>query len=183
MKIVSALKNARGFTLVELIVVIGIIGVLSSIVYANFGSARTVARDEVRKTSVKDLELAIRLYKAQNGTYPDAGCGTSAGNFAGPGPSGAAWANSCDEYIDGLTPDFIAQLPQDPNQEQDSNKGFYYRSDGISYKLMVYNTVETKVVTSATDEFARCPSFSSCGGSSTDRAKTYTVYSANAAQW
>lgn len=180
MKNIFKYRSNSGFTLVELMVVIGIIGILASIVYASFGSSRSLARDEVRKTSVKDLELAIRLYKAQNGTYPAQGCGTGT-QFAGPGSAGSSGYASCANYITGLTPDFIAQLPTDPSSEE-GGVGFFYRSDGTNYKLIVLNSVETKLITSYNDEFARCPS---AGGvcPATAPTKTYGVYSAGATGW
>ncbi len=59
------ITRSLGFTLVELMVVISVIGILSSIVYANFGSARASARDDIRKSALKEVQLAIELYKAQ----------------------------------------------------------------------------------------------------------------------
>ena len=172
---------SRAFTLVELFVVIAIIGILTAVVYANFGQARAVSRDEVRKTSVKDLELAIKLYKAQNGTYPPQGCTSGATSFAGPGTESFTWAASCANYITGLTPDFIAQLPTDPRTE-DGGVGFFYRSNGTDFKLMVFNSLEVKTVLTG-DEFGRCPNFASCGGAAADRARTYAVYSSGAITW
>jgi len=81
-------KSRRGFTMVELLVVISIIGILTTILYANFSQGRLQARDKVRKAELKELQLAIELYKAQNDSYP---------------------AN-----LSALTPDFIDQVPDDP---------------------------------------------------------------------
>ncbi len=175
--------NISGFTLVELIVVISIIGILASIVYANFGSARGAARDYVRAAAVKELQLAIELYRAQFGVYPSSGCTASGtANWAGPGPGTGSFV-SCTNYINGLVPDFIASLPTDPLSENTSNVGYYYRSNGSSYKLMSFNAVEAKLVTSADHELARCPDFTTCGGGVSDRTRTYATFSAGATTW
>jgi prepilin-type N-terminal cleavage/methylation domain-containing protein len=174
----------QGFTLVEMMVVVSIIGILASIIYANFGSARALSRDDVRKSALKETQLALELYKAQHGSYPLTGCGAGAGVWAGPGPTGGAFtsAQSCTVYIPGLAPGFIAVLPADPSRENEAGFGFYYRSDGASYKL-VNNAVEQKLISSYNDEFARCPQ---TGGGCTGASPVgthYAVYSSGAVQW
>jgi prepilin-type N-terminal cleavage/methylation domain-containing protein len=54
-------KMDLGFTLVELMVVVSVIGILSSIVYANFGSARGAARDDIRKSSLEEVQVGTRI--------------------------------------------------------------------------------------------------------------------------
>ncbi len=184
-------KYTQGFTLIELTVVVAIIGMLSAVLYANFDDARKQARDKARMTSLKELQLAIELYKAQNGSYPTAGCSAGTDKFAGPGSENRTDLVSCTgtaQYISqlGFIPDFISALPIDPKSETVSNQGIYYRSDGTSYKLMFLDTVETATVTSYGDEFARCPAVTGSGEgcpSSTPPAATYAVYSVGAETW
>jgi prepilin-type N-terminal cleavage/methylation domain-containing protein len=179
MPINSMNMKQKGFTLVELMVTVSIIAILSSIIYASFDQARAQARDKARLSSLKEVQLALEVYRAQNGSYPIAGCG--AASFAGPGP-GSAGFSQCGDYIVGLVPDFIDRLPVDPRFENDSNRGFYYRSDGNSYKLMSYDVVEAQVIGAYGEEFARCPgAMGACGGAVP--ATTYAVYSAGAEDW
>ncbi len=174
----------KGFTLVEMIVVVAVIGILASIVYANFGAARAAARDDVRKSALKEMQLSLELYRAQYGTYPVTGCGAGASAWAGPGPVGSfPSGQSCNDYIPGLVPDFIPSLPTDPNRENEAGIGYYYRSDGTSYKLLS-NAIEQKVINSYNDEFARCPQTGApgCTGGS-PATNEYAVYSAGGVQW
>ncbi|MFM2339891.1 MAG: hypothetical protein RLZZ360_527 [Candidatus Parcubacteria bacterium] len=172
-----------GFTLVELMVVVSVIGILSSIVYANFGGARAGARDDVRKSALKEMQLAIELYKAQYGNYPPSGCSAGAGVWTGPGPTGSfPNAVTCDMYIAGLMPDFIAQLPTDPTRENELGIGYYYQSDGVSYKLLS-NAIEQKMVTSYSDDYARCPGQGGSCPAATPPTAVYAVYASGAAQW
>lgn len=59
-----------GFTLMELLVVVAIIGMLASVVIANVGSARSQARDAQRQTDMKNIELALELYYDEHNEYP-----------------------------------------------------------------------------------------------------------------
>ena len=180
----SAPVPKKGFTLIEVMVVISIIGILVSILVLSFDQARKHSRDSARKAALKQLQLAIETYKAQNGVYPPQGCGTVGTQWAGPGPISASWGASCSQYITGVTPDFIAVLPTDPNQENVDNVGMLYRTDATqqAYKLLSHADVETDYVTSFSDEFARCPSaVGACAASLQNNV--YAVYSKGAESW
>ena len=152
-----------GFTLVELIVVIAIIGILTSIVLANLAGARAGARDDIRKTDLKNLQAAIELYKAQNGYYPLRGCIDAldpVGYWSGANPESHPSVEQCTNYIEGLVPDYIPALPIDLNPTL-NNSGYIYRTDANvnpkAYKIMAWNSLEVKRVSDYDDEFARCP--------------------------
>ncbi len=66
----SARSIKLGFTLIELLVVISIIGILAVLVSANLNSARSRARDAVRKSDIKNIQTALRLYYNDKGSYP-----------------------------------------------------------------------------------------------------------------
>ncbi len=59
-----------GFTLIELIVVIAIIGILSAIVSVILSTSRTKALDTVRIKHMDEIGKAIELYYADNKRYP-----------------------------------------------------------------------------------------------------------------
>ncbi|MBY0328718.1 type II secretion system GspH family protein [Patescibacteria group bacterium] len=54
----------------ELLVVIAIIGILASVVLASLNTARAKARDARRKSDLKQITIALELYKNDTGTYP-----------------------------------------------------------------------------------------------------------------
>lgn len=63
-------KKNKGFTLVELLVVISIIGILSTFAIVSLNSAREKARDALRKGDMAQLRTALNLYYDDNNMYP-----------------------------------------------------------------------------------------------------------------
>ncbi len=62
----------RGFTLVEILIVVVILGILAAIVVPQFTNAANDARAGNLATQLKSLQNQIELYAAQNnGAYPD----------------------------------------------------------------------------------------------------------------
>ena len=179
-------KSQSGFTLVELLVVLAIIGVLAAIVTINFDQARKSARDKARKSDLQSLQLAVELYKSQNGRYPDRCPDATGSNWSGPGDWDLSGFITCENYISGLTPDYIPALPTSPKNEYETNRGFMYKTDGKSYKIVVVNAVERDLITSYGDEFARCPrvcaSQPACANA-TPNSNDYAVYSPGAECW
>ncbi|MBI4268411.1 type II secretion system protein [Candidatus Uhrbacteria bacterium] len=58
--------NTRGFTLVELLVAVGIIGVLASVSMFSISEARAKARDTRRVQDVRELSKALDIYATTN---------------------------------------------------------------------------------------------------------------------
>lgn len=59
-----------GFTLIELMVVIAIIGILTGLVGGNYLSSRARARDAERKNDLRQVQSALEMYHNDNGRYP-----------------------------------------------------------------------------------------------------------------
>ncbi|MCA9365263.1 type II secretion system protein [Candidatus Kaiserbacteria bacterium] len=133
-----------GFTLVELLIVVAIMGILGSILYLSFPNIRAESRDLERQSDLRALQIAIELYKKKHGRYPE-GC-RGANNWSGDPAS--SYACSGDQpYILGLAPEFIPVLPYDPKLNG-ANSGYVYvtNADGSVYKLMAMRTVEAEKV-------------------------------------
>lgn len=61
----------KGFTLVELLVVISIIGILATLLLVSFNGAQMQARDTTRKSDLKQYQTALEVYANRNdGLYP-----------------------------------------------------------------------------------------------------------------
>lgn len=70
MKFRNTLQHARGFTLIELMVVILIIGVLAALVVPKVMSRPDEARMTAAKADIATISQALNLYKLDNQRYP-----------------------------------------------------------------------------------------------------------------
>jgi general secretion pathway protein G len=71
-------RLSRGFTLIELMVVLVILGVLAALVVPNVLSRADDAKITAAKSDVSTLMQALKLYKLDNGRYPQQEQGLSA---------------------------------------------------------------------------------------------------------
>jgi len=64
------MKDSRGFTLAEVLIVIALLGILASIVVLNFGGSDRPANERALKGNLQALRSAVALYKADHGQWP-----------------------------------------------------------------------------------------------------------------
>jgi prepilin-type N-terminal cleavage/methylation domain-containing protein len=144
-------KNTHGFTLVELLVAIAIIGVLSSIVIASMNGARRNSDYLKRVADLGQVKLALTNYQLKYGRYP-----TTGGGWSGYGScwvSGSATGNI--NYIPLLvTERLIARLPVDIRSTATCTNEitYIYRSDGRDYKLIAHSAPDVTIAISKNPE-------------------------------
>lgn len=120
------LKFNKGFTLIELLVVVALIGVLATLVLANLNAARQRGRDAQRKSDLRNIQTALRLYYNDYGKFPTS---TDGRNIEGCGDGGinvCPWGSPF--QAGGNT--YMSTLPGDPI--------YYYRytqTDADTYTL------------------------------------------------
>jgi general secretion pathway protein G len=101
----SALKSRQGFTLVELMVVIVIIGLLATVVAINVLPSQDKAMVGKAKADIAVLEQAIETYRLDNLVFPEDAQGLQALVSA---PAGLAQP---ERYRPG---GYVRRLPEDP---------------------------------------------------------------------
>lgn len=70
MKINYRTFKKGGFTLIELMVVIAIIGILTAIVSSNFGASKAKSRDAKRVSDLAQIQLTLELFFDRCNNYP-----------------------------------------------------------------------------------------------------------------
>lgn len=134
-------QKQSGFTIVELLIVIVIIGILAAITIVAFNGSQARARDAGRIAKVKSIEKAIALYYTDNGTYPPILDGH--GRETTCGSQTESWGH-CDRNK--TLADSLAKYTSiDPTSLSDATQGnyfYHYTSQATNnyqtYGLMVY---------------------------------------------
>ena len=67
---ISLKKRNQGFTIVELLIVIVVIGILALLVITTYSGIQAKARNSKRQTDVASLQTQIEAFFSQNGYYP-----------------------------------------------------------------------------------------------------------------
>ena len=126
--ILNKKDGRKGFTLIELMIVIVIIGILATLLIPRIMERPEEARRIKAKMDIKTIESALKLYKIDSGTYPTTEQGLEAlVKKPETSPLPKKWRDG--GYVEG-------SVPNDP-----WGNPFYYTSpgsDGRDYEIMSY---------------------------------------------
>jgi general secretion pathway protein G len=140
-----SIRKQGGFTLLELLIIIVIVGILGIVIIPNLIDAPKKNRDTQRKTDLRAVQKGLEDYFVANNSYP---------TVANPTPVNVGLAATLSK-----TPDpIIKPLPTDPDHAKTTP--YYYVSDGKTYHLVacleIPTVTGTNVVAKSNYTYATC---------------------------
>jgi len=131
----AAHLQLRGFTIVELLIVVVVIAILATITVVAYTNIQARARDSQRQQDVKTIAKALELYYLDKGAYPAGSGATTTGmNTAWSTTVDSSWSN----LKSALVPAYISDLPTDPGNTSGSDPRF-----SGSYGYAYYSNTST----------------------------------------
>jgi general secretion pathway protein G len=126
--------SKTGFTLMEIMIVIAILGILATLVMGAYLASMKKGRDIRRKADLSQLTKAMDMYNADLGNFPvsDNGLIRGCGDTASPPLTDCQWGKPWTLKVNGTDMQYEAQLPQDPVS---GHKYYYSSSDGTYFQL------------------------------------------------
>lgn len=135
----------KAFTFIELLVVLGIIAVIATFAISTFRGAGEKARDAERKSDLKNIQTALRIYYNTYNTYPAnpaatdyrmSACGSACTNAC---PWNNAW--SCGTTV------YMASLPGDPKSGNPAYRYTQINSDNYTLQACLERTNDAQGIT------------------------------------
>ena len=134
-------SEPRGFTIVELLIVIVVIAILAAITIVAYNGIQANARDSARISKVKAISKAIELYYVNNDRYPPIHDGVGAETTCGSQTENWGHCDRNKQLADMLAP-YMTIDPTSLSSATQGNYFYHYTSQSgdshQSYGLMVY---------------------------------------------
>lgn len=100
-------QSTKGFTIIELLVVIVVIGILASLTIFGYGNWRASTNDSERKNDIQQVATALSAYAIQKNTY------VATGSACGVGGNGNGWLSVTSTEVAGYSAKSILGCLQD----------------------------------------------------------------------
>jgi len=158
------MKSKKGFTLVELLVVIGIMSILATVVVVQINGSKERSRDSLRKADLLKIATALEFYRTDNKSYPslDPSDTTNLNTVMNSGLTAA------------LVPTYLPAMPTDPKNPASTkyDQQYQYASSATLgtkstsftlYAVLEKPTAEDKITVPDPIGTGNCPKYVKTG--------------------
>ena len=142
-------RNSRGFTLVEILIVVIILGILAAIVIPQFTNASNDARNSSVASTLQTLRGQIELFKIQHADTPPAATALAIVLGGKTNPT-----DTTQTAATGTLGPYVQSFPTNPangwstaTQTAAANYGWVYNVSGGTYTISASNTTGTGTLT------------------------------------
>ncbi len=137
--IMNLMKRERGFTLVELTIVISIMLILASVGVSNYIFSLKKSHDATRKSDLATITKAIQAFANDFGGYPASENGKLvACDYNNAGLIACNWGQPFSVFKGGKVITYLGKMPSDP----DTSRNYYYEADATNGTFNLYAALE-----------------------------------------
>jgi prepilin-type N-terminal cleavage/methylation domain-containing protein len=124
--------GSRGFTLIEILIVVAIIAILASVVLVGLGPTQQAGRDSRRLSDLSETQNGLELYYNKCGYYPGTAAPTSCGTYS----ANNSWSGMSTALTGSAIG--ISNVPNDPS----AGKTYQYGTDAAGDTYVIQATLE-----------------------------------------
>lgn len=140
------LQRSGGFTLLEILLVVGIIALLAGVVIIAINPARQLAtvRNTERKSDLKEVHSAMQQFYIDHSYYPASSSLSTLSEICNTGTASTSVTGQCDNLTDlsALVPDYLVAIPADPNVTTADGTGYQILENPSRHLILIATGAE-----------------------------------------
>jgi len=162
--------NRKGFTLIEILIVVAIIAILASIVLVGLGPTQQSGRDARRLADLHEIQTGFELYYSKCGFYPGSLSSGACSNalpstLAYPASAGSSIYGGVAKSITASSTIGVATMPNDPTSG-DTYRYSVNAASGANATSYILGTTLENSNNSVFSDYTAPPNFASSNGDS-----------------